>query len=451
MIRRIAFGFTAALALATFLWLRQSHRPNVLIISVDALRADALSSYGGTTSRTPQMDALASAGVLFRQAVCDVPWTRPSLATLLTGRDAATHRVRSHIDRLRADLPMLPEVFQAAGYRTQAIVSAFELDSIYRLDRGFFGYDDTFVDPIVAAAGDRVHMASVYFGDASKDRSFRHSKLEIDAMRPDQQTADAAVGFLRREGGQPFFLWVHFFGPRERWPSGATPEMLVPAYPKGVEATDAQVGRVLQTLAQLGLQNRTIVVLHGTNGQSLTEHDLFGHGTDLYEPSLRVPLILSWPGHLPAGKQVAALASLADVSPTVTEMASLRPQEMTDGRSLLRLMDAPDSGDRRLYIETFVLAHAKLSQVARAPGEAEQRFGTAVRGMRTQRWKYIRSEPHGLIDLGYPAIVSDELRRSRRREELYDLQADPSESVNLVEREPEMARDFSRWVDDHVK
>jgi arylsulfatase A-like enzyme len=449
MRRWFTIALCALSVAAGLLWWRRD-RPNVLIITVDSLRPDYLSCYGSTAVNTPYIDALAAAGIRFDQAVCDSPLTRPSSATLLTGRDSAAHRVRSPIDRLGVELPTLAESLHQAGYRTAAIVSIFDLDAIYRLDRGFAEYDDVFTSPVNGLETQVLHLASVFHGDAAKDRSFRHAKLQLDSMRRDKQTTDAALGFLQRAGSQPFFLWVHYFGARERWHDGADVRALAAEYPSLVQGVDVEVGRLLRGFTDLALHERTITVLHGDHGQSLLERDVFGHGFDLSEQAVRVPLIISWPGRLPHGRNVRSLASLADVFPTIAAIVGLS-MPPGDGHSLLPLIEGRADAGRTVYIETFLPATVQAAYTARGPAGGETHIGAIRRGARSERWKYVRSEPHALIDIGWTAIVDDELRRSETTEELYDLLNDPGETTNVVGREPAVARELRDWLDRHVK
>src|SRR5262249_48250998 len=144
------------------------------------------------------------------------------------------------------------------------------------------------------------------------------------------------------------FLWVHYFGAHERWPDEADVAQTIAAitqqYPRSVSRTDSEVGRLVQALVDLGVARNTLVVLHGDHGQSLLEHGYLGHGNDLYEPSMRVPLLMWQAGTLPAGRHVNTLVRLIDIFPTVAELSGIRSPDNGDGRSLVPLMRGTATG-----------------------------------------------------------------------------------------------------------
>jgi len=152
------------------------------------------------------------------------------MASVLTARYAPAHRVRSAYDRLPDHLPTLAEAFRRAGYRTAALVSDYDLDHVFRFDRGFESYDDRYQMPVVGPAGRRLHLESIFYGNPAQDYAFRRRKLHSDSMREDAQTTDAAVGWLRRAGPRPFFLWVHYFGAHERRIAGGMMSDIVAQY-----------------------------------------------------------------------------------------------------------------------------------------------------------------------------------------------------------------------------
>ncbi len=416
-------GLAVAVGLTGFAYTLWPQRPNVLLITVDALRPDFLSCYGGTHSPTPHFDALAASGVMFTDAVCDVPWTRASIASLMTGRYATGHGVRAQFDQLPEDRVTMAEIFEAAGYQTGAVVSSFLLDHIFQMDQGFETYDDRFDAPMVVTSTEPpLHLASVYYGDRGQDRLLRRQKLQTTGLRDDVQTTDSAIGWLRRVGRRPFFLWVHYFGAHERWKPGAELQEMIAEYQPSVLRADNEVGRLLHALADLGLDQNTLVILHADHGQGLLEHSSFGHGTDLYEPSLHVPLIMRWPHRLPAGRRVDALTALVDVLPTILDLVGLPVPSGINGRSVATLWrgDGPPP-EREVYCESFFAARPA------APTEEGKRAGVARYGVRGPRWKYIRNEPIGLTPVPGSATAG-----AQRSEELYDLQLDPQEGRNLI-------------------
>ncbi len=441
MLRKAGLAGVALLGVATLLSWTTPRRPNVLLITLDSVRPDYLSCYGGTQVPTPHIDALAAQGVVFTDAVCDVPWTRASVASLMTGRYAATHGVRGPYDRLRDGVLTMAESFRRDGYRTGAVVATFDIDHIFRLDRGFETYDDRFEMPLLGSVERPAHVASVFYGDHALDRRMRWGKLHGDSLRPDEQTTDAAIAWLRRAGPRPFVLWVHYFAAHERRPVGASVAKLVAQYAPGVRSADTAVGRLLTALTDLGLDGRTLVVLHADQGQNLLEHGSFGHGADLYEESIRVPLIMRWPGRLPASRRISDLVRLVDIFPTVAALVGVEAPRVTDGRRITALVSQPEAqaAEAEAYFETYGSALVGTAREVTAPDGTPLHLGFVGRGVRQGDWKFVRTEPSRLVDVPASAEPPESARRLFATEELYDLAHDPQERSNLVETAPTKA------------
>lgn len=438
----IALAAGVGVVLTYLLW--PARRPSVLLITIDSLRPDFLSCYGSARYATPRIDALAAAGVLFAQAICDVPWTRASMASVMTGRYATAHRVRSLYERLSAGNLTMAETFRKAGYLTGAIVSTFQLDHVFQLDQGFDTYDDRFDAALLPSTTRPLHMASIFYGDLRDDRAFRRGKLLNDSLRGDALSSDAAIGWLRRVGERRFFLWVHYSGP--------DPSEKVAKHPRSALPTDNDIGRLLQALADLGLDQDTLVVLHADHAQSMLAHSRYGQGTDLYESSLHVPLLMRWPRGLPAGRRVNALVRLVDVFPTVADLAGLPAPAPVDGHSIASLARGTDErGANEVYCETFLSAAAAASRETTGPDGSPLRFGFVRRGIRSERWKYIRNEPSSLIDVPSPADVPEEVRRALMSEELYDLMHDPEERQNVIDREAATAAELRTRLEGYMR
>jgi arylsulfatase A-like enzyme/Tfp pilus assembly protein PilF len=383
-------GRAAAIALVLSaglgaVWLLQTRsaapiRPNVLLITLDTLRADHLGSYGATLVRTPHLDRLAAAGVVFEQAMSAAPLTLPAHSSIMTGQFPPRHGVRDNGGFFLApDEVTLAERLAAQGYETAATVGAFVLDSKWGLDQGFRRYVDDFDLTNVRA----MSLASV--------------------KRPGNEVVDRALDWMAQVGGQPFFGWVHLYDPHAPYDS---PEPFRGAYPghpyRGAVAfTDAQIGRVLDFLDTAGLADRTIVVVTADHGESLGEHGEETHGFFVYESALRVPLIVRAPG-LATPRRVAQLVRSVDILPTILDLVGAPPAEAIAGRSLAPLLSGT-ARDLRLdgYGEALYPLH---------------HFGwSALTTLRADRYK--------LIDAPRP--------------ELYDLERDPGETINLYdERRP---------------
>jgi arylsulfatase A-like enzyme/Flp pilus assembly protein TadD len=336
---------------------------NLVLVSVDTLRADHLSSYGATSPRTPHIDRLASEGVLYERARTVAPTTLPAHASLFTGLTPPAHGVRDNVGfYLDERFPTLASHLKSQGYDTGAFVGAFVLDSRFGLDRGFDRYDDNLEETADSLSG-------------------------FVAQRPGGEVLERALAWIRsREGsGRPFFAFVHFYDPHTPYEHEG--------YAGEVAYVDERVGELLSFLDERKLTDRTLVVLTADHGESLGEHGEMTHGLFLYEATLRIPLLLRYPG-APAASRVSEPMAITAIPSRILEL--LRVPPMADRRP-----------DVDLYAETFV---PRLHY-----GWSELRSLT--------RW------PHKLVLAPRP--------------ELYDLASDPDEVRNLADAEPELVKSLA--------
>lgn len=253
-----------------------------MLITLDTTRADRLGAYGYRLAGTPRLDRLAADGVLFERAVA-APITLPAHASLLTGSYPFTHGVRNNGDFSLSDtVPTLATTLHDRGYRTAAFVSAFVLDRRYGLARGFDVYDD-------------------------------HVPLE---RRGDRTAAAAAQWLSEHAGGPaPVFLWLHLYDAHDPYdpPTPFRAAFAARPYDGEIAFDDAAIGSVLDRLDRLGRRSSTIVAVVGDHGESLGEHGEDTHAVFVYESALRVPMIVAWPGQLPAGRRVPGLVRAIDL------------------------------------------------------------------------------------------------------------------------------------------
>ena len=465
-------GLVSALLLAVFLAVvgcsgDDEARPNVLLITVDTLRADRLGAYGYERARTPHIDALAAEGALFEVAVTDTPWTTPSMSSVLTGRYATAHGFKStNADRLAQTNVTLAEILRDAGYATAAVVGSFPLDAVFQLDQGFDHYDDEFTTPIWSMPGHEFeHIESDFFETPDDQRFFILSKALNDSRREDSEVTDAALAWLAGHANGPFFLWVHYFGPHEK-PDWRVAEerrehRRVAMYDPDTARVDDEVGRLMDALAARGLADATLVIFHADHGESLGEQGLLGHGQLLNEATMRIPLILRYPRRVGAGVRDGRLARNVDILPTVLDAVGLPADDVAPGRSLLPRVgswvgrwvasladdEAPDA-----YMETYYPAHVAFATPVTLPDGTEARVGLIRRGVRTRDWKFVRSEPHRIIDVAPGSVpeIPVELARTLVREELFDLTADDGEQRNVIAERPEVAAEMRARLQRHL-
>jgi len=402
--------------------------PNVVLISIDTLRADALGAYGGVPTQT--LDRLAREGVLFEAAFAPTPATAPSHATLFTGQDPLRHGLLRNGEPLPDSATTLAEAFRSAGYHTAAFVSSYVLDARFGWSQGFEHYDAEL------PAESATLKAPPYPGAFWAGQHFAGFDRRATA------TTKAARTWLE-SAPEPFFLFVHYFDPHapyvppepyveriagRRFPlegravAGMAPqqlEQLIRRYHGEVLYTDDSLGALLDGITERRSRRSTLTVVVADHGEGLGQHGWLEHALYLYDEQIHVPLILHWPGHLPAGRRVRTQVGLVDVAPTLAELVGLPPLASIDGRSLAAAARGgaePDPrplfGQRYLVSEATGWDHGVKSSV------------------RTPRWKYIRAPE-----------ASDEL---------YDLAADAGERRNLLAEQPEVAAGLRRLLETHV-
>lgn len=315
-----------------------SPRGGIVLITVDTLRADVLGSYGGPVE-TPVMDAMAERGVLVERAYTPTPTTGPAHASLFTGLHPWRHRVLYNAVPLDETLPTLAEVLLDHGFRTAAFVSSYVLHPQFRFDRGFEDYR---------------FEASIPF-------NFHGQYIEEFYARGDETTLSARRWLLENASSKerPFFLWLHYFDPHAPWappPSYRVPPndpvdlryktvprgvggprrlaQMIRAYRGEVRFVDAQVGRILETLRELDVQDRTTVILTSDHGEGLGDHGHLNHNANLYGELIHVPLIIDGPD-LPRGRRLQGQAQLEDLFPTIVSLAGIESPRELDGVDLL--------------------------------------------------------------------------------------------------------------------
>jgi arylsulfatase A-like enzyme len=422
----------------------------VLFVLVDTLRADHVRPFGALTD-ADAIEKLAREGVRFDDAITVVPKTPAAVASLLTGRYPTGHGVRSLYEPLADSQRTLAEAFSEAGYETAAMVDNAWLSARRGFGQGFRRYDDYFA--IDAPYGPLRYASWVVLADRLTLRRIR----TFDGQTSARVLTDRALDWARRHAAERFFLYVHYFEPH--WPYyppadlarryGAPPDGRVEVnevqhtsvtrgemifqnpwpdpvneaarrlYRGEVHDTIDEIGRLFAGLDGLGLGDDTIVVFTADHGHALGDHGYyFHHGEFLYESSLRIPLVLRWPGRLPAGRVVREQVRSVDVAPTLLELAGLPAMRDADGASLAGHWKGGGESARVSYVESDVrMFEANLRRPV--PGTAGK-----LRALRDGRFKLILTpRPGG------PAFELYDVARDPREE--HDLSGDPAHASRL--------------------
>lgn len=371
-----------------------SGRQNLLLISIDTLRADALGSYGGNAAPTPVLDRLAAEGVRFDQAMTSAPLTLPAHVSMLTGQYPPQHGVRDNQNfRLAAEATTLPEILTASGYLTAGFIGAEVLAARTGIAQGFATYSD--------------------FQALESSRPTTGFEL----VRRGGVVVDEALDWI---GAAPprFFAWVHLFDPHTPYdpPPPFDQQYRDNAYAGEVAYVDQVVGRLLEGLRAAGHGDDTLVVFVADHGEGLGEHREQRHALLLYESTLRVPLIIWAPGRVAARRVVLDPVHVVDLLPTIVSLLGLQdPLPATrDGVDLTAALEGAALPERALYAETVI----PLVEM----GWRE------LRALRVGKHKYIGGV----------------------RGELFDLEADPGERTDLSASEPDRAARLQRRLEDLV-
>ena len=434
-------------------------RPDVVLVSIDTLRADRLGAYGRAPSLTPEMDRLAGEGVTFTRALASSPWTTPSIASMLTGLPTLRHGAgrplgsgptfqRSPLD---GELTTLAERFAAAGYRTRAVVANGFLSPWTGMAQGF----QEFANPILKA------------GFASFMRDLPLTRL-IVALTPAeswgdyraQGLTDQALAWLAEEDAAPLFLWVHYIDPHTPFQADPArleqsvliemanqkqPEVLADGtvvgeifvatdlvrsgtlwlgprdrarleeyYDRAVRYTDEHIGRLFAALRERSGERPVVAALTSDHGEEFWDHGHFEHGHDYYREVTQIPLLIWGPGRVPAGKVVSGLVGLVDVGPTLLDLAGLeapQPMAVDKGRSVSPLWQ----------------------------------------GAEGEEWPALPRFAGGNL-YNLPAVLVEDgpwrfLLRANDRQELYDVSRDPEERYNVALEFPEVAERYRQLLE----
>jgi arylsulfatase A-like enzyme/Flp pilus assembly protein TadD len=370
------------LALAAGLWLqfapRRGNGTSVVLITLDAARADRLGTFGGAV-RTPQLDALGRDGVRFEQAYTAAPLCLPAHASILTGRWPRNHGLRTDAQDLEpGGGATAAEVFKRAGYRTAAVVGSTTLDRSHGLARGFEEYLDDLNEP-----------------------GKRPGRGEREGA---EQVVDRALGWLSAAGSQPVFLWVHLSDAKAPHlpPDDLAREYAGRPYDGEIAALDRAVGRLRAKVGEARPQ--AIVAVISDHGDALGDHGEEGFGYFLYSATTRVPLLMALPSGLPHGVKVPVPVRSIDLLPTLLDLCGLRGPRM-DGRTLRPLIEGrSQKGPGPAVIENL---------------EMRRGFGLApLFALRDGAHLYVRAP----------------------RPELYDVAKDTAEQEDIAAREPQVTR-----------
>ncbi|MGA1869786.1 MAG: tetratricopeptide repeat protein [bacterium] len=356
---------------------------NLVLITIDTLRADHLGCYGYQDLKTPAIDLLAEEGVMFTRHYTPVPITLPSHATIMTGLYPPSHGVRNNGTCILGDEALtLAEILKNKKYNTAGFVGAYVLHSRFGLAQGFDVFNDRFPPSPELA-------------------------LPLYNERLAGEVMDEAIKWLKEHRNEKFFLWIHLFDPHAPYspPEPFREPYKLQPYDGEIAYVDSQIDRLRKELTSLNLNNKTLFVLTADHGEGLDEHGEKTHAVFIYDSTLHVPLIFHLPALLPSGVKISEMVCSIDILPTILDIMEIPLPSQIQGCSLSRLIRGTQKGiERNFYCESHY---------------PELNFGwSRLEGIKTKKWKFIEAP----------------------RSELYRIDKDPQELNNIIVEEEDVAK-----------
>ncbi len=359
---------------------------NIVLVTLDTLRADHLGCYGYNAIKTPNIDRLAQDGILFTNVYSPVPLTLPSHVSIMTSQYPTKHGIQNNGTFVLPDsAKTLAEILKDSGYKTGAVIASYVLASNFGMNQGFDDYDE-----------------DVY-------QNMDKMQINIPNYRTGKVVTDSAKGWLSQNHKKPFFLWVHYFDPHTPYdpPPPFDQSYKGSPYDGEIAYTDQCLGQLFKEMKKLSLLENTCIIVVGDHGEGLWEHNEKEHGVFIYDTTLRVPLIMCYPKLFKKGNKITSLVRTIDIMPTILELLDIRVKgDDLQGMSLVSLLTGKEKQTNlNLYCES---RYSKLS-FNWAPLEGIVTF---------DGWKYINAP----------------------KPELYHLEKDPHEKENLLLKDPGKAK-----------
>jgi len=387
---------------------------NLVLITIDTLRADHVGAYGYAGAHTKTLDEIAGSGARFDRAYAAAPITLTSHATLLTGRYPPGHGARDNGLHVSATVPTLATELHARGFRTAAFVAAFPLDHQFGLNRGFDVYSDHLPRGADGRIANERPASSVVDEAIAWLRTRREPQIPSESRIPNPESRIPSESRIPNpesripsESRIPnpesrFFLWIHLFEPHAPYGDPSSSRPAIDRYDDEIATADREAGRLIGALGPA--RGDTLIVATADHGEAFGEHGEYAHSIFVYDTTLRVPLVMGGPGIAP-GTHVADPVTLADLAPTVVHLLGAAMKDV-DGIDVSPAFGGAALPRRELYAESF----APLFEFGWAP----------LRAIRSGAWKFIAAP----------------------KPELYDVERDAREERNVVAAQPVVARDL---------
>jgi arylsulfatase A-like enzyme len=376
--------------------------PNIILITVDTVRADRMGFLGSKLGLTPNLDTLARESVVFTHAYSQVPLTAPSHATILTGTYPQFHQVNDFQVPLAQDLPYAPAILRDHGYRTSAFVGAMVLDPhagfARGFDRGFDTYDAGFHQ--ARPGEDRYHSTE----------------------RRGGEVVAHALAWLNQHPRGPFFMWLHLYDAHDPYdpPEPYKSKYATAPYDGEIAYVDSTVGKFLNDLRTRGLYDGALIAVMADHGEALGEHGEDTHGFFLYDETIHVPLLIKLPGaasaeNSTAGKKIENRVGLVDVLPTILQAVKIPVPQEVQGESLLSLLIPKPAPSESTGASAAPNASPDRPAYAETDYPRNTYGWSPLRALRTGKYLYIKAPRQELYDSRWTRKTSTTCLRPRRR------------------------------------
>lgn len=408
-----------------------SGKPNVVLIVVDTMRADRLGCYGYAKNSSPMLDAMAAEGIVFKTTVAQASWTRPSIATILTGLYPSTHQAISKVSMLPDDVFTLAEAFRRGGYYTAGLADNINIAPMFGFGQGFCEYH-YYTPTYFFGASESASKLTLYDMLRLVRERFVSKKKHVDHYYRDARfMTERATEWLKKTSHRPFFLFLHYMDPHDPYfthpytgagyarvsmpnPPLEMAPTLSAVYDGEITFWDKSFGDLLAAMRARGLMDNSIIVVTADHGEEFAEHGGWWHGATLYDEGIHVPLVMRMPQAAFAGTVVEEQVRLIDIAPTLLARCGLPVPQTMQGVPLA-FEDERFTGVDQAFAE-------------------EDFEGNLLSAVRTPDWKLIRANEGN--------------RRGLAPLELYHLPTDPREHLSRVTQDPDIVRGLQAAIDD---
>jgi arylsulfatase A-like enzyme len=413
---------------------RTAKNTNVILIISDALRPDHLGCYGYGRETSPVMDSLAKEGVLFKHCYSATPYTKSSVASILTSLYQSMHGMILERHVLPESLTTLADILRENGYVTSAYVANPLILAKYNYDQGF----DFFQDNRLPGEG-KLYYIAFEFLDSIVFKFM--SLVKKDFRRPpiDKKKSDniKVISWLAKFRRQNFFMYIHYIDPHYPYSPPEPYDKMFP-YPAGdkklewislydgeIRFVNEYLGEFFERLKSWQIYDNTLIIITADHGEAFGEHNFYDHANTLYQEEIKVPLIIKFDHSLPQGKVIESQVKSIDIMPTILDVLDISYSGDMEGKSLLPLIknDKEDKSRDYIFVEK----------------DNVDPFEKAI--IKNNEWK--------LIFAGDKSASKDIMRKGHL--ELYNLKADPGESRNLVTQEQEILKEMSGVLEGYIK